>query len=347
MPSTHVGYVECAELAGTKTVAETVPAGWTLTKVVCTNTVETREGDAVSFSVAAGAQIVCTFTNVKDATVRYTKVTDPASDPQDFVFGTTGSGLTGDTLDTDPASAGMPSTHVDTLDASELAGTKTVAETVPAGWTLTTVDCTNTVETREGDAVSFSVAAGAQIVCTFTNVKDATVRYTKVTDPASDPQDFVFGTTGSGLTGDTLDTDPASAGMPSTHVDTLDASELAGTKTVAETVPAGWTLTTVDCTNTVETREGDAVSFSVAAGAQIVCTFTNVKDASVRYTKVTDPASDPQDFVFGTTGSGLTGDTLDTDPASAGMPSTHVDTLDARVGRGRRRSLRRCRLVGL
>ena len=58
----------------------------------------------MSFTVAAGDDIECTFTNTKGATVTYTKVTDPAEDAQDFAFDATGSGLTDDTLDTDPGS---------------------------------------------------------------------------------------------------------------------------------------------------------------------------------------------------------------------------------------------------
>ena len=189
--------------------------------------------------------------------------------------------MVGDILDTDPASAGTPSTHVETLDASELAGTKTVTETVPAGWSLTNVDCTGVNETAITNGASFTVSAGDTIVCTFTNTKDATVRYTKVTDPASDPQDFTFGVTGTGMVGDILDTDPGSAGTPSTHVETLDASELAGTKTVTETVPAGWSLTNVDCTGVNETAITNGASFTVSAGDTIVCTFTNTKDATV------------------------------------------------------------------
>ena len=96
-------------------------------------------GDTIARVQAdAGDAIVCTFTNVENATVRYTKVTDPAADAQDFVFTTTGSGLTGDTLDTDPGSAGTPNTHIDTLSASQL-GSKDIAETPVSGWTLTNI----------------------------------------------------------------------------------------------------------------------------------------------------------------------------------------------------------------
>ena len=255
-PSSHSDTLDAGELAGTKTIAENVPSGWTLTGVSCTETTATAIADGVSFTVDAGDAIVCTFTNTKDAKVTYRKVTDPASDPADFAFDASGTGMADDTLDTDPASAATPSSHTETLEAGELSGTKSVAETVPSGWTLTDVACTQTTATRAGDSVSFAVEAGDDIVCTFTNTKDAKVTYRKVTDPASDPADFVFDAGGTGLSDDTLDTDPASAGTPSSHTDTLTAAQLSGSKSVAETVPSGWTLTDVSCTQTTATRDG-------------------------------------------------------------------------------------------
>ena len=80
----------------------------------------------------AGANIVCTFTNTKDSTVRYIKVTDPACDAQDFIFGVTGTGRSA-TLDTDSGSAGTPST-TSTRSTRASSGAKTVTETArPAG----------------------------------------------------------------------------------------------------------------------------------------------------------------------------------------------------------------------
>ena len=41
--------------------------------MTCTDTTATRAGNSVSFTVDPGDDIVCTFTNVKDATVTYVK----------------------------------------------------------------------------------------------------------------------------------------------------------------------------------------------------------------------------------------------------------------------------------
>ena len=54
----------------------------------------------------------------------------------------------------------------------------------------------------------------------------------------------------------------------------------------------------------------------------MVCTFTNTEHASLTVKKVTDPASDPQDFDFDLTGTGLQADLdLDTDAGNATLPS--------------------------
>ena len=64
---------------------------------------------------------MCTFTNTKHASLTVVKVTDPASDPQDFDFDLTGSGVPADLdLDTDAGDATLPSQDSFSLNASQL-----------------------------------------------------------------------------------------------------------------------------------------------------------------------------------------------------------------------------------
>ena len=56
----------------------------------------------------------------------------------------------------------------------------------------------------------------------------------------------------------------------------------------------------------------------------------NTKHASLKVVKVTDPASDPQDFDFDLTGSGVPADLdLDTDAGDATLPSQDTFNLTA------------------
>ncbi len=195
--------------------------------------------------------MVCTYTNTKSASLTVVKVTDPASDPQDFDFDLTGSGVPADLdLDTDGGDATLPSQDAFTLDASEL-GAHTVTESAQAGWDLTNLVCTGAGGDSSTNLVdrkaTLDIDAGETVVCTFTNTKHASLTVVKATVPASDPQDFDFDLTGSGVPADLdLDTDAASAGTPSQDSFSLDASEL-GAHTVTESELPDWDLTALEC----------------------------------------------------------------------------------------------------
>ena len=107
------------------------------------------------------------------------------------------------------------------------------------------------------------------------------------------------------------------ATLPSQETFNLNASQL-GAHTVTESAVAGWALTALECTGgggDSSTNLGTrTATLDIDAGETVVCTFTNTKHASLKVVKVTDPASDPQDFDFDLTGSGVPADLdLDTD----------------------------------
>ena len=113
--------------------------------------------------------------------------------------------------------------------------------------------------------------------------------------------------------------------MPSQQAFALNASQL-GAHTVTESLTPGWALTALACTgaggDSSTTWSTRTATLDIDAGETVVCTFTNTKTASLTVVKVTDPASDPQDFDFDLTGSGVPADLdLDTDAGDATLPS--------------------------
>ena len=96
--------------------------------------------------------------------------------------------------------------------------------------------------------------------------------------------------------------------MPSQDSFTLDASEL-GAHSVTESLTPGWNLTNLVCTgggvDSSTSVANRAATLDIDAGETVVCTFTNTKGASLTVVKVTDPASDPQDFGFELTGAAV------------------------------------------
>jgi uncharacterized protein YbdZ (MbtH family) len=264
--------------AGTYTSTETVPSGWALTKIECSD--KDSYGDigtgTATFKLGwCEDKVKCTFTNTKLGRIIIDKVTDPAGDPQSFGFSLTGgpSGLNQSFSLTDAAA---PYDSGAILPGS---GYK-AAETVPAGWDLTSATC------DDGSPINnISVSPGETVTCTFRDKKQwGRIIVDKVTVPGGDPQSFQFNT---------------DYGSPFSLTDAAtpkDSGPLSpGTYSVSEAVPAGWDLTGASC------DDGSPVSAIVlGAGEEVKCTFTNTKRGRIIVDKVTVPGGDPQSFNFTT-----------------------------------------------
>jgi Prealbumin-like fold domain len=151
------------------------------------------------------------------------------------------------------------------------AGTYTVSETALAGWTLTSIGCSDGDSTGSGSTATFHVDEGETVTCTFTNTKNETppekgrIVVKKETIPDGDPATFDF-------TGEITTT----LGDGDSQGKDVDA----GTYTVSETALAGWTLTSIGCSDGDSTGSGSTATFHVDEGETVTCTFTNTKNAT-------------------------------------------------------------------
>ena len=138
--------------------------------------------------------------NKKDATVTIVKDAQP-DDAQDFGFTTTGAGLT------TSRSTMTPTRRCRTRRRSRSRRRLRLEDGHRDG-------CGRLVEhelvcsegTGHGSTATFEVDPGDTITCTYVNKKDATVTVVKDAQP-DDAQDFEFTTTGSQLSGFSLDDD--------------------------------------------------------------------------------------------------------------------------------------------
>jgi hypothetical protein len=122
-------------------------------------------------------------------------------------------------------------------------------------------------------------------------------------------QDFAYTTTGTGLSGFSLDNDAGVTGGDATLSDTKVFSSVgAGTYTVTEGTVSGWTLASITCSSAsgvgdVPTRKA---TITLAAKENITCTFVNNQDLA-NPSATSTPKVIPQDTVtvsgFDNTGS--------------------------------------------
>ncbi len=246
---------------GTYSVAETVPDGWSLESVECSD-----GSDPGAIALAAGETVTCVFTNEQDSVIIVEKETDPDGSTQPFTFTTDygddfqlADGETNNSGDLDP-------------------GTYSVAETVPDGWELDSATCDD-----GSDPGAIALAAGETVTCTFYNQADANIIIAKQTDPDGSTQEFTFVTSYSPI-------------VPLADGQTNDSGDLdPGTYSVAEIVPDGWALTSEECDD-----GSDPGAIDLQAGETVTCVFTNTQDGRIIVEKQTDPADSPQEFTFTT-----------------------------------------------
>jgi hypothetical protein len=248
---------------------------------------------AVTFSIAAGETLDCTFTNtLQRGNIVIDKVTDPSGDPQSFAFTLTGgpSNLNQSFNLTDQAT---PHNSGAVLPGSGY----NAAETVPAGWDLTNTSCS------DGSPVTnIDVSPNETVTCTFTNTKRGNIVIDKVTDPSGDPQSFEFSLTG-GPTGSTINQNFSLTDAADPH--NSGAIKPGNNYVAAETVPPGWELDDADCDDTNSTVE----NIDVSPGETVTCTFTNLKQTTGISTA---QSYTPQDTATITgTGSGAFNGTVD------------------------------------
>ena len=193
---------------------------------------------------------------------------------QDFAFATTGTGLADFSLD-DDADAALPSQWT----FSDLAaGSYSVTESTTAGWTLTSINCSEGGIGSTGTRIANIELTGSEnVTCTFVNTQDSVTpqggSITIIKNAVPDAgQDFVFTTTGTGLAGFSLD-DDADAALPSQQT---FSSLGAGAYTVVEPATTGWTLTSISCssggTGNMGTR---TASITLVGSENVTCTFVN------------------------------------------------------------------------
>ena len=271
---------------GEYTVTEAVPpAPFSLGDISCNDNDSTGDNDArtATFDLDPGEDITCTFVNVLPGTITITKVADP-EDGTDFDFSTTGgNGLADFSLDVD-----NDPTLDDTESFTVPAGDYSVTEDAMADWDLVDIDCVaSSGSSFDSDlasgAIDIDLADGGSVACTYANVERGHIVVQKETTPDGDTTDFVF----------TADYDADGFSLSDGESDDSGPLPANATYAVAETVPAGWDLTSATC------NDGSAPDeIELDPGETVTCTFNNLKLARILTVKETDPAGAAVTFTF-------------------------------------------------
>jgi len=153
--------------------------------------------------------------------------------------------------------------------------TYTITETdplvTPGHYNLTNLGCTedkvdNSTEDLDNRRATINLDPGETITCTFTNIHKGTIVIEKVTNPA--------GGTGFDFTDD-IESPPHSFSLDDGGTQNFVDVE-PGAYTVTETVPWGWEIATIVCSDDSPTEvPSGTASIDLAPEEAVACTFTN------------------------------------------------------------------------
>jgi hypothetical protein len=190
-------------------------------------------------------------------------------------------------------------------------GTYNVTETVPAAWSLSSIECgVDQNNTGATNGINIVLEANENVVCTFNNTPDpGSIVIVLDTDPNA-AQDFAFTTTGD-LVPATFSLDDDADG---TLAKTQSFSSVPpGDYSVSQTLVANYDLT-MACTDptTNTSTAGTTASIAVAPGETVTCTFTNTFAPPLVTANATGILNDTG-IVF--SGNETSGNNSNTDPA--------------------------------
>jgi uncharacterized repeat protein (TIGR01451 family) len=225
--------------------------GQTLTNTVVSTLVE-EDADDTNNSASVNATV--NVPPVDEPSITVIKQTNPDGDPTTFNF----------IIDGD-----VPATLADGQSSQPLqvaAGNYDITETVPDGWTLSSVACVSdetgaVTVSRTNNTVTVPVALEDDITCTFTNTKLGSITVNKeVANDGAGDFDFTLNENALATLGDG---EGATAG-----------NLAVGSYTLEEVVPPGWNMPQVSCNDGSEADDGEVV-IDLAVGEDVTCTYTN------------------------------------------------------------------------
>lgn len=277
---------------GQYSVSESAPSGWDLSALVCNDPTgdTTVASGTASIALAAGENVTCTFTDTARGSLQIAKTTVGGDGTFSFSSAPALSGLS--TITT----SGGTSTPV---TMTVVPGSYSVTETVPTGWDLTAVNCTpSAAGSLSGSTETITVAAGQSVSCTFVDTKRASITVVKNTTGGDGT--FNFSATGGisfGITttsGNASNTTALASVTPSSPI------------TITESAQSGWSFQSASCKDAgtsaaIGSPATSGVTLTPAAGQSIICTFNDVKLATLSIYKHTLPHA-AQLFNFGAAG---------------------------------------------
>ena len=233
--------------AGTYALSESLVAGYTNTSITCSN----ATGEVTEVTVGLGEDVTCTFVNDDDA---------PSLTLIKQVINDNGGSATAAQWTLSAGNNDVTGSETGAV-ATDQAGTYALSESLVAGYTNTSITCSNAT----GEVTEVTVGLGEDVTCTFVNDDDA---------PSLTLIKQVINDNGGSATAAQWTLSAGNNDVTGSETGAV-ATDQAGTYALSESLVAGYTNTSITCSNAT----GEVTEVTVGLGEDVTCTFVNDDDA--------------------------------------------------------------------
>lgn len=292
---------------GSYTVTETAQSGWNLTGLSCSDPTGNSTGNTgtgvASIALASGETVTCTYVNTQQATLTVTKTAIGGGAAFPFVLSGAISDTTFQPNPNPPSTPSVSKTYANVAVGSDIL----ITENAPAsaGYTLTSISCTDsgapgstvgapnyTNNATTLGNITVNLVPGANLICTFTNVKNADLTIVKNAIGGNTTVSYTVSDSPAG----TIIATPSlttSGGTGSADADFSIPNNVSRTVNITETVPAGYQLTSISCSATTGTLITNSTNLATATvnitavpGTVGNCVFVNLRKPTITVAKL-------------------------------------------------------------
>ena len=229
----------------------------------------------VTFDVAVGKTIDCTFTNTRLPKVKLVKDLIPAADAGTFNLDISQGGSKASASAIGDGGAAPASGFV-TVAAGSVTVSETAAGTTALADYAKSIACTGKTGNTGQASYTFNIANGEEVTCTITNTRLPKVKLVKDLIPAADAGTFNLDISQGGSKASASAIGDGGAAPASGFV-TVAAGSVTVSETAAGTTALADYAKSIACTGKTGNTGQASYTFNIANGEEVTCTITNTR----------------------------------------------------------------------
>ena len=231
----------------------------------------------VTFNVAVGKTIDCTFTNTRLPKVKLVKDLIPGTDAGTFNLDIAQGGVSKASATGIGDDGAAPASGFVTVAAGSVTVSETAAGTTALADYAKSIACTGKTGNNGQASYTFTIANGEEVTCTITNTRLPKVKLVKDLIPGTDAGTFNLDIAQGGVSKASATGIGDDGAAPASGFVTVAAGSVTVSETAAGTTALADYAKSIACTGKTGNNGQASYTFTIANGEEVTCTITNTR----------------------------------------------------------------------